>query len=99
MKFKAKGQEFAKILDHKNNLFEDPGRRKTVVIGGDNLPFPVGIGLTNLPRIGEASGPPSSGIKLKKELGFRNPQEKLDITLATKSFCLIYMTFFSLLER
>ena len=58
MKFKAKGQEFAKILDHKNNLFEDAGRGKTVVIGGDNLPFPVGIGLTDLPNIGGTSGFP-----------------------------------------
>ena len=36
-----------------------------VVIGGDNLPSPVGIGLTDLPNIGGASGPPgppSSGI-------------------------------------
>ena len=36
-----------------------------VVIGGDNLPSPVGIGLTDLPNIGEASGPhgpPGSGI-------------------------------------
>ena len=29
-----------------------------VVIGGDNLPSPVGKGLTDLPNIGEASGPP-----------------------------------------
>ena len=29
-----------------------------VVIGGDNLPSPVGIGLTDRPNIGEASGPP-----------------------------------------
>ena len=29
-----------------------------VVIGGDNLPSPVGIGLTDLPNIGGASGPP-----------------------------------------
>ena len=28
-----------------------------VVIGGDNLPFPVGIGLADLPNIGGASGP------------------------------------------
>ena len=36
-----------------------------VVIGGDNLPSLVGIGLTDLPNIGEASGPPGppgSGI-------------------------------------
>ena len=32
-----------------------------VVIGGDNLPSPVGIGLTDLPNIGGAS-PSSSGI-------------------------------------
>ena len=31
-----------------------------VVIGGDNLPSSVGIGLTDLPNIGEgASGPPA----------------------------------------
>ena len=29
-----------------------------VVIGGDNLPSMVGIGLTDLPNIGGASGPP-----------------------------------------
>ena len=29
-----------------------------VVIGGDNLPYPVGIGLTDLPNIVGASGPP-----------------------------------------
>ena len=37
----------------------------SVVIGGDNLPFPVGIGLTDPPNIGGASGspgPPGSGI-------------------------------------
>ena len=28
-----------------------------VVIGGDNLPFPVGIGLTDLPNIGGARAP------------------------------------------
>ena len=28
-----------------------------VVIGGDNLPSPVGIGLTDMPNIGGASGP------------------------------------------
>ena len=34
-------------------------------IGGDNLPSPVGIGLTDLPNIGGGSGPtgpPGSGI-------------------------------------
>ena len=36
-----------------------------MVIGGDNLPSPVAIGLTDLPNIGGASGPPGpsgSGI-------------------------------------
>ena len=35
-----------------------------VVIGGDNLPFPVGIGLTDRPNIGGGGGqwPPGSGI-------------------------------------
>ena len=36
-----------------------------MVIGGDNLPSPVGIGLTDLPNIGGTSGPPGppgSGI-------------------------------------
>ena len=28
------------------------------MIGGDNLPSAVGIGLTDLPNIGGASGPP-----------------------------------------
>ena len=50
-------------------LLSDAGRWKTlgvpVVIGGDNLPSPVGIGLTDLKNIGGASGPPGppgSGI-------------------------------------
>ena len=33
-----------------------------VVIGGDNMPSPVGIGLSDLPNIGGAIGPPGSGI-------------------------------------
>ena len=33
-----------------------------VVIGGDNLPSLVRIGLTDLQNIGGASGPPGSGI-------------------------------------
>ena len=37
-----------------------------VVIGGDNLPSPVRIGLTDLPNIGGASGPPGSGTTDKK---------------------------------
>ena len=39
--------------------------RGPVVIGGDNVPFPVRIGLTDLPNIERASGPPGppgSGI-------------------------------------
>ena len=43
---------FSATMDH----FSDAGRSKTlgvpVVIGGDNLPSPVGIGLTDLPNIG-----------------------------------------------
>jgi hypothetical protein len=43
------------------SLFSDAGRGITLgvplVIGGDNLPSPVGIGLTDLPIIGGASGP------------------------------------------
>ena len=44
----------------------DAGRWKTlgvpVVIGGDNLPSPVQIGLTDLPNIGGGDGgPPGSG--------------------------------------
>jgi hypothetical protein len=42
-------------------LHSDAGRWKTlggpVVIGGDNLPFPVGIGLTDLPNIGGPVAP------------------------------------------
>ena len=42
--------------------YSDAGKWKTlegpVVIGGDNLPSPVPIGLTDLPNIGGASGPP-----------------------------------------
>ena len=40
-----------------------------VVIGGDNLPSPVRIGLTDLTNIGGASGPPgptSSGTTDRK---------------------------------
>ena len=33
-----------------------------IVIGGDNLPSPVGIGLTDLPNIGKASGPPGPPV-------------------------------------
>ena len=33
-----------------------------VVIGGDNLPSPVGIGLTDLPYIGGSSGPPGPPV-------------------------------------
>ena len=33
-----------------------------MVIGGDNLPSPVGIGLTDLPNIGGASGPPAPPV-------------------------------------
>ena len=42
-----------------------PEGEKAVVISGDNLPSPVGIGLTDPPNIGGASGPPGppgSGI-------------------------------------
>ena len=42
--------------------YSDAGKLKTlggpVVIGGDNLPSPVQIGLTDLQNIGGASGPP-----------------------------------------
>ena len=37
----------------------DAGTGGPVVIGGDNLPSPVGIGLTDLPNIGGASGTPN----------------------------------------
>ena len=62
-------------------MFHDPensdaGMWKTlggpvaVVIGGDNLPSPIRIGLTDLPNIGGASGPlgppPGSGITGKR---------------------------------
>ena len=43
-----------------------------VVIVGDNLPSPVGIGLTDLPNIGEVSGPPSSGITVLSVLKWCN---------------------------
>ena len=33
-----------------------------VVIGGDNQPFPVRIGLTDLTNIGGASGPPGPPV-------------------------------------
>ena len=33
-----------------------------VAIGGDNLPSPVGIGLTDPPNIGGASGPPGPPV-------------------------------------
>jgi hypothetical protein len=47
-----------------------------VVIGGDNLPSPVQIGLTDLQNIGGASGhpgPPGSGTTAVQEGGNRNP--------------------------
>ena len=44
-----------------HTLLSDAGRRKTlgvpVVIDGDNLPSPVGIGLTNPPNIGGPVAP------------------------------------------
>jgi hypothetical protein len=47
-------------------LNSDTGRRKTlgvpVVLGGDNLPSPIGIGLTDLTNIGGPTGLPGSGI-------------------------------------
>ena len=33
-----------------------------LVIVGENLPFPVRIGLTNLPNIGRVSGPPGTPL-------------------------------------
>ena len=46
----------------RNMNCSDAGRWKAsgvpVVIGGNNLPSPVGIGLTNLPNIGGSCGPP-----------------------------------------
>ena len=48
----------------RNMNCSDAGRWKAsgvpVVIGGNNLPSPVGIGLTNLPNIGGSCGPPGS---------------------------------------
>ena len=45
-----------------NTYYNDAGRWKTlggpVVIGGDNLPSPVWIGLTDLQNIGGGRGPP-----------------------------------------
>ena len=41
------------------------------MIDGDNLPSPVGIGLTDLPNIGGASGPPGppgSGITVTNNI-------------------------------
>ena len=46
-----------------------------VVIGGDNLPSPVGIGLTDLPNIGGASGPPGSGITALYQFQTENIKE------------------------
>ena len=47
-------------------ILSGAGRWKTlgvpVVIGGDNLPSPVQIGLTDLPNIGGASGPPGPPV-------------------------------------
>ena len=40
-----------------------------VVIGGDNLPSPVGIGLPDLPNIGGTSGPPASGSSITAQFG------------------------------
>ena len=66
-----------------------------VVIGGDNLPSPVQIGLTDLPNIGGGgSGPPSSGItdlkdSLMKEANekyFQKVLEASNRTIASESF-------------
>ena len=65
------------LLDNKflNWSGSDAGRWKIlgvpVVIGVDNLPSPVGIGLTDLPNIGEASGPPGPP-QYNKEADFKS---------------------------
>ena len=57
-------------------MFHDPensdaGMWKTlggpvaVVIGGDNLPSPIRIGLTDLPNIGGASDPPAPSPRFR----------------------------------
>ena len=53
----------------------DAGRWKTlggpVVIGGENLPSPVQVGLTDLQNIGGASGPPGSGTTAESYIWFQ----------------------------
>ena len=58
-----------------------------VVIGGDNLPSPIGIGLTDLPNIGGASGPPgppSSGTTAVDAYRFYT---KLLFSIRSKVMC------------
>ena len=63
-----------------------------VVIGGHNLPSPVGIGLTDLPGIGRASGPPGppgSGITVVS-VGEEN---RKDVSDRDESIAFIFHSF------
>ena len=55
--------DWHKLKNRQKNI-SDAGRWKTmrvpIVIGGDNLPSPVRIGLTDLPNIGAPGGVPAS---------------------------------------
>ena len=74
-------------------LFSDAGRWKTlgvpVVIGGDNLPSPVGIGLSDLPNIGGASGPPGtpgSGITVHRRWSILSVSTNLRLHVGWKVY-------------
>ena len=70
----------------------DAGRWKAlgvpVVIGGDNLPSPVGIGLTDLPNIGGAMGPLAPPVPASLTYCFANGK-------TIQSICIHLFLFFS----
>ena len=65
--------------------FSEAGSLKTlrvpVLIGGNNLPSPVGIGLTDLPNIGETSGPPGPPVPASLDYIGIMMQEKFNETI------------------
>ena len=64
-----------------------------IVIGGDNLPSPVGIGLTDLPNIGGTSGPGSGITGLWAHSSFSWGSSGVKISMKLYSFYQTYHTF------
>ena len=63
-----------------------------VVIGGDNLPFPVGIGLTDMPNMGGpvAPLPPGFGITA---VSVRTAIQKKNLNAKVGVFLLAVLSF------